>query len=206
MTPLLVSAAILMALSDTWSGFGHWLASCTPAMAIMCLVTVWGEGRLRIDYEDFGRQGAGGTEQSTVGTEWATSQEGRQASLRAAIQAAGAAARVFPTDTCPICFDDLVLDPGQVHSGSSGSSTAEATGRTGPAGTGVAQHAQDRDSMDCDGSSASVAAASALVLPCGHGFHDACIVSWLVNANQGAPRCPMCRESVFGGATRQLLF
>jgi hypothetical protein len=169
--------------------------SSTLLGAVGCLITVWAEGWVRLD---LGQPVAAAHHTSAPGAGSSTDEE---AHLLAAIKAAGAPAKVYSEPTCVICYEDFPEGAGAVCSHEhSQDKAAPGSSQAAPAGAEVSQGA------GAAGQDGERQGQQPLVLPCGHVFHRACVVSWASTRSHygGArePRCPVCREPMTAGAGR----
>uniref|UniRef100_A0A7S0WQJ6 RING-type domain-containing protein n=1 Tax=Chlamydomonas leiostraca TaxID=1034604 RepID=A0A7S0WQJ6_9CHLO len=186
--PTLTGSVSLLLLGQRAKWLAVFLCSCTPAMAVGCLLTVWAEGFVRLDLpappasSPSNDQGSGS---SSRGTD-------EETALLAAIKASGPPAKVYFEPTCVICYDDF--PEGAINQCACEHSQAKA-----PQSGTSSQDAAGKDSGDDQSQ-------QPLVLHCGHVFHRGCVVSWArAPSHYGGtkvPRCPVCREPMIVGAGR----
>lgn len=113
--------------------------------------------------------------------------EGRKAASRNA----------YVAKSCPICLEDFSADPSkdsvtQLPSSSLTLHKDADVQTTVPLRT-TAGNAQ---SLFSKTSTASNAAEEEIALPCGHKYHEKCIMSWLSGPGKTNSQCPICRQPV----------
>eukprot|EP00178_Gracilaria_changii_P007260 TRINITY_DN2321_c0_g1_i1.p1 TRINITY_DN2321_c0_g1~~TRINITY_DN2321_c0_g1_i1.p1 ORF type:complete len:440 (+),score=58.75 TRINITY_DN2321_c0_g1_i1:185-1504(+) len=93
----------------------------------------------------------------------------------------------YVATSCPICLEDF-SDTSQDEKLAPGETDKETNVQTTTAGHSNSVQAPSNEDIQ-------------RTLPCGHKFHEKCILEWISGEREANSLCPICRQPIEGGAT-----